>query len=92
MRQATSTTFFRKKTDGIAGLSYLATEIEDCERTYGLYRKSNEPQAVKIVKDMSFGYLTSYPPPSNTRPDGRVQLRLKKSMNFAFDPLTGARA
>ena len=73
MGQATtSTALFQRKTDGIAGLSLLATEIEDRRRTYGLHRKVSEPQAVRIVKDTSFGYLTSYPPPSNTGPDGRL--------------------
>ena len=63
---------FRKKTGGIAGLSLSTTEVEDHKRTYGLHRKFSQPQAVNIVKDMSFGYLTSFPPPANTGPDGRV--------------------
>ena len=62
----------RKKTGGIAGLSLSTTEVEDRRRTYGLHRKFSESQAVTIVRDMSLGYLTSYPPPSNTGPDGRV--------------------
>ena len=63
---------FQKKTGGIAGLSLSTAEVEDRRRTYGLHRKFSQPQASQIVKDMSFGYLTSFPPPSNTGPDGRV--------------------
>ena len=71
-RATTSTAFFRKKTDGIAGLSLSAIKIEDRRRTYGLHRRSSVPQAVKQVKDISLGYLTSYPPPSKTGSNGRV--------------------
>ena len=63
---------FRKKTGGTAGSSLSTTKMLDNRRTYGLHRKFSEPQASKIVKDMSFGYLTSFPPPPNTGPDGRV--------------------
>ena len=63
---------FRRKTGGIASLSLSATKIEDRRSTYGLHRKFSELQASRIIKDMSFGYLNSFPPPSNTGPDGRV--------------------
>ena len=63
---------FRGKTVGLAALSLSETESEDPRGTYGLHKRLSERQASRIVNDMSFGYLTSFPAPENAGPDRRV--------------------
>lgn len=63
---------FRGKAVGLAALSLSEAETEDPRCIYGLHKKLSERQVSRIVNDMSFGYLTSFPAPENTGPDRRV--------------------
>lgn len=70
--------------------------LEDLRGTYGLYKKFSELQTSRLVKDMSSGCLTSFPPPNNTGPNGRVHrlasrgLEDKEMAPCEIDELRGA--